>query len=545
MNQTKELSFAALLDESWVDHKFDPNQIVEVEVIGVDDKHVTLSIFPTVEGVVATREFAQRPQLNEKVKVIVSALDDGYGSVDVSHTKAIESESRELIKEAIENRTIVEVKIKSSMRAGLITQFNSVEGFLPKSHFIGQHDDPTLVGQTIKVVPIGTDEGKGNIIVSQKEALILERGGKIEALEGDVKVGDMLEGVVKNIMPFGAFVDLGGRDCLIHVTDMTWNPIDVKPNELLEVGQRVKGLINKADDRGYLFMSLRHSDMTPWNNFKANNKVGDKVQGTVYKVENKKDLLVVVDGILGTIPFREISWNFPKNSELKSYIGKQVEVKITSFDDTEGVEKVNLSLKAAQPNPWEKASDELVQDRIVQAPIKSKTEHNVFVKVAEGVDAIVPFREIDWMNPQRKLNALNVGDVVPVKLINVDHEEQKVTASIKLCDANPYAGLERDKVVEAVITGFTRDGSGVELEITEVDGEDKKIKAFSSARYATSMSSMKASEYHEVGDKISARVINIGADKVLLDLRSKSMDFHANSNQKNNSMSQAFAEANS
>ncbi len=545
MTKTNDLSFADLLADSWVDYDVNPHEAVEVEVIAVDDNFATLAIYANVEGVVAVREFENKPKVGDKVKVIVSALDDGQGAVDVSHSKAIDLESRDIVKAAIEEKSIIEVKVKLATRAGLITQFHSVEGFLPKSHLIGDHEDPNLIGRRLKVIPIGEDEKKNNIIVSQKEALIQERGGKLETLEGEVKVGDELEGIVKNIMPFGAFVDLGGRDCLIHVTAMTWNPLDAKPADLLEVGQRIKGVINKADEKGRIFMSIRNNDMGPWEAVKAARKVGDKVEALVYKIEDKKNLLVIIDGVLGKVPLKEISWNFPKPNELKALIGKKIEATVTAFDETAGNEVVMLSIKAAQPNPWEKAKDELVEGRILSAPIKSITEHNVFVKVADNVDAIVPYREIDWMNQQRKLNSLTVGDDVMVKLITVDHEEQKVTASIKQCDDNPYEGLSKNKTVLAKITGFSRDGSGVELDIIEIDGEEKKIKAFSNSRLATSLNGVKADEYHEVGDKLSARVVNIGADKVLLDLRNRSMNEHVNGSEANLSLKHAFAEANS
>ncbi len=534
-----EQTFESMLNESWEDYKVDPEQVVETEVIAVDHYNVTLAIFSSVEGFVPVSEFDSLPKVGDKVQVIVSALDDGEGNVKVSHKLALDKIIREELLTGMSEKRIFTAKVKDVRQAGLMIKIGSIDGFVPRSQVdTNPKAIEGLVGKNISVVPLSYDHKRGNVVASRKEALMVERGGAIEAMEGELNIGDVREGVVKNILNFGVFVELGGRDCLVHLTDAAWNPMEVNPFEMFHVGQRVTGYINKTDHLNRFYMSLRGNDMAPWEAVKKNRKIGEKVNVTVYKLDDSRNLLVIVDGVLGIVEQANISWGHTKSSELKELAGKQVEAVITGFDETKGCELVELSMKQCKANPWEKASKVLVTGREIEVPIKAITEHNFFVSIVAGVDAIVPAREICWKDSARRLRELEVGDMVKVKLIHIDHENQKVTASLRECEEDPFSGLKKGSAVEMTVKRFSRNGDCVYL---SVEGSD--LEAFSTARHATPTRSVKADEFYDVGDKVVGKVINIDGGRLLVSLKDKSMRDILGKNSNNDSMKNALLSA--
>lgn len=540
MNKNEQ-TFESMLNESWEDYNVDPESVVESEVIAVDHYNVTLAIFSSVEGFVPLGEFEELPKVGDKVQVIVSALDDGNGNVKVSHTNAVDKLTRERLISGMENKAIFQAKVMEARPAGLLVKIATIDGFLPRSQIDTFPVNPhTLVGTTINVVPLNYDEKKNNVVVSRKEALMQERGGAIEKLVGELKVGDVREGIVKNVLKFGAFVELGGKDCLVHLTDASWNPLEVDPFQFFQVGQRVTGVINKTDHLNRFYMSLRGNDMTPWENIKKNRKIGEVVDATVYKLDDNRNLLVVVDGVLGVVKQANISWGHTKSSELKELAGKQVKAVVTGFDDTPSCELVELSMKECTTNPWKRAAKELVVGREMEVEIKAVTEHNFFVPVAEGVDAIVPSREICWKDPARRLRELSNGMTVKVKLIHVDHENQKVTASLRECEADPFSGLKKGSAVDLTVTGFSRNGDCVFLSV-----DDTELEAFSTARHATPARAVLAEDFYNIGEKVVGKVINIDAGRVLVNLRDKSMSDILGASQGNSSMKEALLAAQS
>lgn len=534
-------SFESLLNESLGDLSFKADTIVEAKVVTVDRYRVVVDAGLPIEGYIPVSEFEERPQVGDLVKVIIDALDDGDGNILISHEKAVERETKEMIFNAIEDKEIITAKVVESVRAGLLVRVRTVDGFIPKSHIdTVMVDKDSLVGQQINVIPLSYDAKKKNVVVSRKEALIKERGGVMETLKEEVKIGDVREGIIKNVQKFGAFVDLGGKDCLIHVTDAGWNPMSFNPFEFFHVGQRVTGLINKSDHLGRLYMSLRDADRSPWESAKSSLKVGDKVEVTSYKVDDNKNLLVIVNDVLGMVPSQDISWSHMKSYEMiQAYpTGSKIEAVVTGFDETQGQELVLLSMKSCEVNPWEESKDLIKEGNVVNAVVKATTEYSVFATLAKDIDAIIPFKEICWKDSARAIKQLKVGETLDVKIINVDFQGRKITASIKETKANPFANIKKGTEVSGVITGFGRGGDSITLEI---DSEGEKLQGIVSARHATPMKMVKANEYYDVGDKVSGIVINIDSGKVIVSLRHK--DSKSSKDMVNNSMKNALESA--
>lgn len=526
MGQYHPESFESLLEGSLGDLAFKPDTIVDAVVVAVDRYRVTLDTGLPIEGFVPVSEFDQKPEVGQTVKVIIDALDDGNGNILISHDKAVEREAKELIFSSIESGSVIEAKVVSAARAGMFVKIRNVDGFMPNSHVAVMSANTIreeLIGQTVSVVPMSYDPKKKNVVVSRKLAMIKERGGVMEPLEGEVKIGDIREGIVKNVMKYGAFVDLGGVDCLIHVTDAVWNPMAVNPSEFFHIGQRVKGLINKMNHHAKPCMSLRALDRAPWESAKKEIAIGEKVEATVYKVDDNRNLLVIVNGVQGVIPSNEISWGHIKLKDLiaKYPSGSKIEVILTGYEEEYGLEQLVFSLKACDENPWKKAKDLLVEGNKVTATIKSFGESVVFINLAKDIDGIVPFKELCWVNPQQKMSELSVGDKLEVLLINVNFAEYKVTASLKQNEKNPFSGLKKGSDVECEIVKFSKSGDSI---FVKVDHDDFSLEGAVSSRHAIPQKvkeNVKASEYYNVGDKVTGTVVNIDGGKVMISFRGK------------------------
>lgn len=545
MGQYQPESFESLLEGSLGDLAFKPDTIVDAEVVAVDRYRVTLDTGLPIEGFVPVSEFEQKPEVGQIVKVIIDALDDGNGNVLISHDKAVEREAKDLIFSSIESGTPIDAKVVSAARAGMFVRIRNVDGFMPNSHVAVMSANTVreeLIGQTVKVVPMSYDTKKKNVVVSRKLAMIKERGGIMEPLSGEVKIGDIREGVVKAVMKYGAFVDLGGVDCLIHITDAVWNPLSANPSELFHIGQRVKGLINKMNHHAKPCMSLRALERAPWEAAKSNVAIGDKVEATVYKVDDNRNLLVVVNGVQGVIPSNEISWGHIKQKELISKYpsGSKIDVILTGYEEEFGLEQLVFSLKACDENPWEKSKDLLVEGKKVEATIKSFGESVVFINLAKDIDGIIPFKELCWVNPQQKMSELTVGDKLEVLLINVNFEEFKATASLRQNQKNPFNGLKKGSDVECEIVKFSKSGDSIFVNVAH---ENYNLEGAVSSRHAIPQKvkeNVKASEYYNVGDKVVGTVVNIDGGKVMISFRGKRQSSHK---EINNAMKDALERA--
>ncbi|CAH7351153.1 conserved hypothetical protein [Vibrio chagasii] len=514
-------NFAMLLEESSSDFSFKTNVIIKATVIASDRHYVTVDAGLPMEADIPTNEFLDRPEVGDEVSVIVFAFDNGDGQAAISHHSALQIESSELVEAAIADKSIVTAKAVKATRAGLLVKVGALDGFLPNSLIdTVRIEKETLLGKKIDVVPLSIDDKNRNVVVSRKEALITQRGGRIEPLVGELAVGDVREGIIKNILRFGAFVDLGGKDCLIHISDMGWDVTSIDPIRDFEIGQRVKGLINKTDGNGKFFMSLRQSNMEPWIAAKEAINVGDKVTAKIVKIEEDYSLIAIVNGVPAIVPKSEVSWVHKKGYELYQTFpaGKEFEAVVTGFCEDEGTEHVQLSVKQTQHNPWTEAGSTIAEGNTLSVEVKSTSDTHVIVSLTDDISAIVPFREIAWGDCQQAIRDLHTGDEIDVKILSVEPNEHRVVASIRETTENPFAGVRKGRKVECKITGFNRKGNAVFVEFSQ---NDKIIKGFVSARHAlpAKSASMNADEYYSIGDKVQGEILAIDGDRIQVNLR--------------------------
>ncbi|MDK9793240.1 S1 RNA-binding domain-containing protein [Vibrio sp. D431a] len=514
-------SFAQLLEESAAAFTFKTNEIVKATVLGSDRHYVTVDAGLPMEANIPSGEFFELPRVNDEVSVIVFAFDDGTGQPAISHHRALQIESSELVEDAIVNKSVIQAKVVKSTRAGLLVRVGALDGFIPNTLIdTVRIDKETLIGQMISVVPLSIDEKNRNVVVSRKEALITERGGRIEAMEGELAVGDVREGVIKNIVRYGAFVDLGGKDCMIHVSDMGWDVTKANPAQDLEIGQRVKGLINKVNAKGQFHMSLRHADMKPWEDAKAALTIGQKVSAEVVKIEDDYSIITVVNGVPAVVAKNQVSWTHIKGYDLfQTYAsGTKFEAIVTGFNETHGEECVMLSIKQTKVNPWEEAKDTIAEGKLVTSEVKSVNEGHIIVSITDEISALVPFRELSWGDCQQAIRDIHAGDEIDVVILQVEPDEHRVVASIRATQENPFAGLRKGSTVKGEVTGFNKKGNMVFIDIKQ---GDKVIKGFVSSRHAlpTKSVSMRADEYYSIGDNVKGTVLGMDGDRVQVNLR--------------------------
>lgn len=514
-----DITFEQMLAESLQDFKFTPDEIIEAEVLSVNHYFVTVDAGLHVECSVPRSEFLEIPEVGDKVQVIIEAIDDGKGQVLITHEKALERLAKDWVHGAIEEGEITQAKVKEATRAGLLVKVGVLDGFLPNSLIdVVMMDKTTLLNKVINVKIVGIDPQKNNVIVNRKAAIIEERGGVMEKLMGEISIGDVREGIIKNILHFGAFVDLGGVDCMMHVSDMQWDTLGVDPLKDFEIGQRIKGVINKKDDRGRLFMSLKHMDMSPWEKAKEELNVGDEVVCEIYKVEedySNQSVVVSINGVMGRVSAKEFSWTRFNPKEIKSMftVGEKIKVTVVGFNEEEGKEMVELSIKANQLNPWDKIDAVAMKGSVIQTKVKAITDYAIFIPVTDQIDAIIPLKEIDWNNPNQAIRELVVGQEVDAKIMDVDKKEGKITASLREVKENPLKGLEKGGEVSCTVREY---GLGHEIYV-DVDNNGHQVPAIIRDGRISKDSDEKCS----VGAVVEGTISYINSNNVVVSLKRK------------------------
>lgn len=508
-------NFEQLLRESMGDFQHKPNEIIEADVIFVDRHKVLVDVGLHTEGTILRSEFAEAPVVGDKVKVVVEALDDGEGQLKIAHREVMVREQSERIPEMVEKNEIIDVKVMSVTGAGLNIQAGYLGGFIPRKlvDIVPVADLEQFVGQVVRAKVLSFDSTHENLVVSRKAAILDERGGVVPALDRELEVGDILEGKVINIKRYGVFVDIGGVSPLLHISDLNWNSELAKPEEFA-IGDRLTVIVKHKDtDTNRYFLSVKHTDMMPWEESKAQLPVGSVHKATVIKVEENGDIRVSVGGVTGLIKCQDVSWTRMTTSSINAEFrrGSEIEVKVVGFDDTFGFEDVLVSRKDCVENPWAKIGASFKEGDVIEASVKSVSDKMLFINVFADIDAIVPVREISWMNAQEAIQRISVGDKVKAILTSIDVEDRRVVASIKQTTENPFNTVKRGTKLKAEVVSIAKNG---DVQVKCFAGKTEQTGVVL-ARNAVPSRSYQSSEIYEIGQKLDCVVINVFSNAVI------------------------------
>ena len=447
------------------------NEVVEGEVTAVNKREVVVTIGGKSEGVIPVSEFRYDPDIKvgDKVEVYVESAEDKKGQLVLSHRKARTLKSWDRVNEAFENDEIVKGFVKTRTKGGMIVDVFGIEAFLPGSQIdikpIRDYDQ--FVGQNIDCKIVKINQEFRNVVVSHKALLEAEQEAKRAELISKLEKGQILEGVVKNITNYGVFVDLGGVDGLIHITDLSWGRVN-HPEEVVSLDEKIKVVVldfNEAQKR--IALGLKQLTPHPWDNLDANLKEGDKVKGKVILIADYGAFIEIEPGVEGLVHVSEMSWS-PRLHSAQEFlkVGDEVEAQVLSID--RDARKISLGLKQLMPNPWESIREKYPVGSKQKATVRNITNFGVFAELEDGVEGLVHISDLSWNKIKHPSEVVAPGDVIDVQILDFDEQNHKLSLGHKQLVPNPWDEIEAKypvgSTVEGTVASTTDKGANITLD---------------------------------------------------------------------------------
>ena len=447
------------------------NEVIEGTVISMNKREVVINIGYKSEGVVSMNEFRYNPELKlgDKVEVYVESQEDKKGQLVLSHKKARALKSWDRVNEALENDEIIKGYVKCRTKGGMIIDVFGIEAFLPGSQIDVKpiRDYDVYVGKTMEFKVVKINHEFKNVVVSHKALIEAELEQQKKEIIAKLEKGQILEGTVKNITSYGVFIDLGGVDGLIHITDLSWGRVN-HPEEIAELDQKLRVVIlDFDDDKKRIALGLKQLTPHPWDSLDPNLKVGDKVKGKVVVMADYGAFIEIAPGVEGLIHVSEMSWSQHLRSAQEFLkVGDEVEAQILTLDREE--RKMSLGIKQLKPDPWEKIEEKYGISSRHKAKVRNFTNFGVFVEIEEGVDGLIHISDLSWTKKIRHpAEFTNIADDIEVVVLEIDKENRRLSLGHKQLEENPWEVFETifttDSIHEGTIVELNDKGAVVAL----------------------------------------------------------------------------------
>ncbi|MBB5516717.1 small subunit ribosomal protein S1 [Rubricella aquisinus] len=503
--------FEALLNDSFELVTPDEGSVVKGTVLAIEAGQAIIDIGYKMEGRVDLKEFAQPGQppeiaVGDTVEVFLERVENARGEAALSREKARREEAWDRLEQAYEKEERVEGAIFGRVKGGFTVDLGGAVAFLPGSQVDVRpvRDAGPLMGLAQPFQILKMDRRRGNIVVSRRAVLEESRAEQRAEIVAKLKEGDAVDGVVKNITEYGAFVDLGGVDGLLHVTDMAWRRVN-HPSEILAIGETIKVQVIKINkDTQRISLGMKQLQADPWEGVEAKYPLESKWTGRVTNITDYGAFVELEPGVEGLVHVSEMSWT-KKNVHPGKIVSTSQEVEVIVLEIDTSKRRVSLGLKQTQGNPWENFAAMYPTGTEVEGEVKNITEFGLFVGLEGDIDGMVHLSDLDWeRSGEEAIQDFRKGDIVKAKVTEVDVERERISLSIKAMDGDPFAdavsGVKRGDVVTVEVTKI-EDG-GIEV---DYDGMKSFIRRSDLSRDRAEQ----RPERFSVGDKVDARVTNI------------------------------------
>ncbi|MBM3253050.1 MAG: 30S ribosomal protein S1 [Candidatus Omnitrophica bacterium] len=512
--------FSKIYEESLKDIK--EGQILKGRIIAISKKEVLVDVGYKSEGLIPLNEFPNPGELKvgDEIEVFLEQKENEEGMMVISKEKADKTQSWERIIATHREGDIIEGRVTKKVKGGLTVDIG-IEAFLPASQTFlkAPFNIDSLLGQTIKVRILKINKARKNIVVSRKEALQFEREHAKSKILDELRKGEIRKGVVKNITDFGAFIDLGGVDGLLHITDMSWSRIS-HPSEMLAIGDPIEVMILDFDKENIkVSLGLKQKTQSPWQNAEQKYPVGSKVKGKVVNILPYGVFVELEKGLEGLIHVSEISWSKKITNPQEMFaIGDAVEAVVIGIDSAN--QKLSLGIKQLEANPWVDAKTKYPVGTVIKGKIRNLTDYGAFVELEEGIDGLIHISDMSWTkrisNPSE---ILKKGQRIEAVVLNIDPENRKLSLGLKQLTADPWPDIIKKCPVGTPIEGrivkITTFGLFVEfndnleglLHISELETEP----------------SLSLDRRFKVGDSIKALILKIDEEQRKIALTSKGL----------------------
>ena len=489
-------------------NKVSEHQVTEGTVISVDKKEVIVNIGYKSDGIIPASEFRYNPNLKvgDKVEVYVENQEDRKGQLILSHKKARLSKSWDRVNAALENQEVIQGFIKCRTKGGMIVDVFGIEAFLPGSqidvHPIRDYDQ--FVNKTMEFKIVKINQEFRNVVVSHKALIEEELEAQKREIISKLEKGQILEGTVKNITSYGVFVDLGGVDGLIHITDLSWGRVD-DPHKVVELDQKINVVILDFDDeKKRIALGLKQLTPHPWDALDADLKVGDKVKGKVVVIADYGAFVEIQPGVEGLIHVSEMSWSqHLRSAQDFLSVGDEVEAVILTLDRDE--RKMSLGIKQLKEDPWEAIEVKYPVGSKHTAKVRNFTNFGVFVELEEGVDGLIHISDLSWTKKVKHPSEFTqVGTEIDVVVLDIDKDNRRLSLGHKQLEDNPWNQFEATYTV-----GSVHEGKIVELlEKGAVVSLEKGVEGFATPKHLVKEDGTQAT----LGEELPFKVIEFNKD---------------------------------
>ena len=484
------------------------NEVVEGEITDITKREVVVRIGSKSDGVIPANEFRYNPELKigDKVEVYVENLEDKKGQLILSHKKARASKSWERINQALENKEIIKGYIKCRTKGGMIVDVFGIEAFLPGSQIDVKpiRDYDVYVGQTLDFQVVKINQEYKNVVVSHKALIEAELEAQKQQIISTLEKGQVLEGTVKNITNYGVFIDLGGVDGLVHITDLSWGRVS-NPREVVQDDEKLKVVILDFDEeKKRIALGIKQLTPHPWDALDAELKVGDKVKGRVVVMADYGAFVEIAPGVEGLIHVSEMSWSqHLRSAQDFLKVGDEVEAVVLTLDRTD--RKMSLGLKQLKEDPWKDIEVKYPVASQHTAKVRNFTNFGVFVELEEGVDGLIHISDLSWTKKVKHPSEFTqVGAPIEVKVLEIDKDNRRLSLGHKQIEENPWDVFEtvftEGSVHEGTITELHDKGAVVQLQYG--------VEGFVTPRHLVKEDGSKA----QLNEKLAFKVLEFNKD---------------------------------
>jgi small subunit ribosomal protein S1 len=524
-------SFAALLEESLASQKIKPGSILTGIVVGVNQDMVIVNAGLKSEAVIpADQFFNERGELEVKVgdtvEVALDTVEDGFGETRLSREKAKRTRTWTRLEESFQKGEIVSGMISGRVRGGFTVDIDLVRAFLPGSLVDVRpiRDPAALEGQTLEFKVIKLDQKRNNVVVSRRAVVEAEYSAERESLLKNLQEGTVLKGVVKNLTDYGAFVDLGGIDGLLHITDMAWKRVK-HPSEVVSVGQELEVKVLKFDrERNRVSLGLKQLGADPWADLARRYPPNTRLFGKVTNIADYGCFAEIEEGVEGLVHVSEMDWtNKNVNPHKVVQIGDEVEVMVLDIDEER--RRISLGLKQCKPNPWVEFSENYKKGDKVSGQIKSITDFGVFIGLPGGIDGLVHLSDLSWDVPgEEAVRNYKKGEELESTVLAIDPERERISLGVKQLDKDPLslflAEHPKGSVVKGVVQEVDAKMAVVAFEgVTNIVGQ-LRASEISRDRVEDARTVLK------VGDTVEAKFTGVDRKNRIISLSIKAKEAH-------------------
>jgi small subunit ribosomal protein S1 len=520
-------SFAELFEQSLVSQSLTPGTIITGTVVEIRDDVVVVNAGLKSEGIVPIYQFRStngelEVAVGDSVEVSLEAIEDGYGETRLSREKAKRAMVWDKLENAFEGEETIQGKISGKVKGGFTVDINDIRAFLPGSLVdVRPVRDPAyLEGKDLDFRIIKLDRKRNNVVVSRRAVVELEFSAEREQLLADLEEGSIVTGVVKNLTDYGAFIDLGGIDGLLHITDMAWKRVR-HPSEVVNVGDELEVRVLRFDrERNRVSLGLKQLGDDPWSDLARRYPVGSRLFGHVSNITDYGCFVEIEDGVEGLVHVSEMDWtNKNINPAKVVQTGDEVEVMVLEIDEER--RRISLGMKQCQSNPWETFAATHNKGDRVTGVIKSITDFGIFIGLDGGIDGLVHLSDISWLTPgEESVRNFSKGEEVEAVVLAVDPERERISLGLKQLDQDPFATFMAENPRGSQVKGVVKevDARGAVIELA--DGVEGYLRASDLRKERVE----DASKVLSVGDEVEAKFISLDRKNRTLSLSIRALE---------------------